>query len=84
VVDVTEAREVYAGAVDGGREDDYVLSGEEGAAVVGLRSGYGVMSDEDGWDALVKLRGKAEKNVVDECGRVAVLCFLVHARNEKP
>jgi len=84
VVDVPETCEVYAGAVDGGRKDDYILPGEEGVAVVGLRSGYGVVGDEDGRSSFAELRGEAEKYVVDERGRVAVLRLFICSRYEKP
>ena len=45
-MDMSETGEVYAGAVDGRREYDNVLPREEGAAVVGLAAGDGVMGHE--------------------------------------
>ena len=83
-VDMPETGEVYAGAVDGRREYDNVLPREEGAAVVGLAAGDGVMGHEDARDALVELRRKPEQNVVDERGSVAVLGLLVRSGAEQP
>ena len=83
-VDMPEAGEVYAGAVDGRRQDDNVLPGEEGAAVVGFAAGDGVVGHEDARDALVELCGQSEEDVIDERGGVAVLGLLVRSGAEQP